>query len=227
LRSYRPGTSLCFIIREPKQREIFAADFRDRIVHHLLFQYLNPVFDRLFIYDAYSCRTGKGTGLGIRRVQEFLRSCSDNYRKPCWVLKLDIQGYFMAMNKERLYRLVMEQVQRREALKARAGLIEFLLHAIVFQDQTADCRIKGSRADWDGLPRDKSLFHTEPGCGFPIGNLTSQLFSNIYLNALDHFMKRQMKCRYYGRYVDDLVVIHPNKDFLQALIPRVRDFLTS
>jgi len=88
-----------------------------------------------------------------------------------------------------------------------------------------NCRVLGDRREWNLLPKEKSLFHSKPGCGLPIGNLSSQLFSNIYLGALDDFMKRELKCRHYGRYVDDMYVVASTKGELYGIVPKVRDFL--
>ena len=96
---YEPGQSVCFISFKPVQREIFAASFRDRVVHHLIYSYISPIFERYFISDAYSCRTGKGTSYGIKRLDHFIRSCSRNYHQDCYILKLDISGYFMFMDR--------------------------------------------------------------------------------------------------------------------------------
>ena len=96
-RSYTPRPGICFIVDKPVKREIFDADFRDRLVHHYIFNQLSPLFEKRFIYDTYSCRIGKGTSCGIKRVMKFVRSCSDNYRSDCYILKLDISGYFMSI----------------------------------------------------------------------------------------------------------------------------------
>ena len=90
---------------------------------------------------------------------------------------------------------------------------------------TKHCFIKGSRHNWRNLPPDKSLFYSASGCGLPIGNLTSQIFANVYLNALDHFVKYDLGMRYYGRYVDDFALAHPSHEHLKALIPRIAYFL--
>jgi len=100
---YQPGPSVCFIVDKPVKREIFAASFRDRIVHHLIYNNINPIFERKFINDSYSCRIGKGTSYGIKRLSHFIRSCSENYKKDCYVLKLDLKGYFMSINKKILH----------------------------------------------------------------------------------------------------------------------------
>jgi RNA-directed DNA polymerase len=90
---YQPGKSIAFIVNKPVKREIFAADFRDRIVHHLVINKLNPLFEKAFIYDSYACRAGKGTHLGVQRVDRFIRQCSQNYTQDCYVLELDIKGF--------------------------------------------------------------------------------------------------------------------------------------
>ena len=167
-RTYTPGRSICFIIHDPVQREIFAASFRDRIIHHYLYNKLEPVFEPVFIYDSYSCRKGKGTLFGIERLEHHIRSCSENHHKECWVLKLDIKGYFMAIDRGILYGLIMHRLNR---LVSEGRLpdgfdidtIQFLLHKVVFLDPTKGCHIKGSLSDWRGLPDSKSLFNALPG----------------------------------------------------------------
>ncbi len=102
-----------------------------------------------------------------------------------------------------------------------------MIGRIVFYDPTKNCRINGKREDWVGLPKSKSLFFAKKNCGLPIGNLTSQLFGNIYLNDFDHFLKCKLGCKHYGRYVDDIVIIHQDKIFLKAVIVKVKDYLFS
>ncbi|MEI6463042.1 MAG: reverse transcriptase domain-containing protein, partial [bacterium] len=188
-RKYKIGQSICFIVYKPVQREIFAADFRDRVVHHLIFNYINPIFDEHFIKDSYSCRKGKGTSEGIKRVNHFIRSCSKNYQKDTWILKLDIQGYFMAMDRSILYRKIEERLRAFKNLDFDVDLILYLIYEVIFNDPTKHCHMKGSSKDWDGLPKSKSLFFSQKDKGFPIGNLTSQLFGNIYLDELDHSIR--------------------------------------
>lgn len=220
---YHPGRSMCFIIHDPVQREVFAASFRDRVVHHLIFSYLNPLFEPLFIEDSYSCRAGKGTHYGVQRMMEKMRKCrQDNLGSPVYVLKLDIQGYFMNINRQRLYEKIIAVVAEA---KIDYGLVDYLLKEIIFNDPTRGCRMKGCRSDWNGLPPSKSLFNSPLGCGLPIGNLTSQLFSNAYLSALDDFVTKELKIEHYGRYVDDFYLIDSSKDRLLDVIPKIRNFL--
>lgn len=235
-RTYRVGTSVCFITNVPVKREVFAAHFRDRVIHHLVYNYLSPLFERVFITDSYSCRVGKGTLYGIERCEHHLRSCSDNWKRTCYVLKLDIRGYFMHINRAKLYGQIMELLEKYACRRNPEGkcwkdvldydLLEYLIREIVFNDPTLNCEMRGSRKEWEGLPPDKSLFHVAKGCGLPIGNLTSQLFSNVYLNALDQYIKRTLGEKYYGRYVDDFFILSADKNHLLSLLAPIRDFLT-
>ena len=111
--------------------------------------------------------------------------------------------------------------------KIDMDFVKYLTEVIVLQNPIDNCRMKGNRSDWDGLPKDKSLFHSPQGCGLPIGNLTSQLFSNVYLNVLDQFMKRELKCKHYGRYVDDFYVVSADKEWLLDIVPKVKEALSS
>lgn len=236
-RTYKVARSTCFIITKPVKREIFAAQFADRVVHHLIFDYIAPLFERVFIEDSYSCRKGKGTLYGVRRIHKHIRSCTENFTKDAYILKLDIQGYFMNINRSRLYDRVIEVLQKMAPRrvyptgeltwqqKLDYDLLEYLLGEVIFADPTIDCIVKGSTRDWNGLPANKSLFGTPADCGLPIGNLTSQLFSNVYLSAFDDYCKRELGLCYYGRYVDDFVVVHRDKKFLESLIPLMDCFL--
>ena len=105
------------------------------------------------------------------------------------------------------------------------ALISELCRVIVMNRSEENCVIKGKRSDWDGLPRDKSLFYSPAHCGLPIGNLSSQVFANFYLNTFDHFVKHFLGVKFYGRYVDDCVFVHPDRAYLVSLLPVLRGFL--
>lgn len=221
---YKPGKSIAFIVNKPVKREIFAADFRDRVVHHLVINKLNPLFDKIFIHDSYACRVGKGTHFGIKRVDRFIRQCSHNYTKDCYVLKLDIKGFFMHINKNLLLAELKRFIEQKYQQTDKPLLLE-LCQKIIKYDPTKHCIIKGKRRDWQGLPPDKSLFHSAPFCGLPIGNLTSQIFANFYMNPFDHFIKHDCGIRYYGRYVDDFILVHQDNAYLKSVIPIIKTFL--
>ncbi|MFY9308763.1 MAG: reverse transcriptase domain-containing protein [Bacteroidia bacterium] len=233
--SYTPGRSIAFIVEKPVKREIFAADFRDRVVHHLIINKLNPLFEKQFIYDSYSCRVNKGTHFGIKRVTRFIRQCSQNYQLPCYILKLDIEGFFMHIDKEILFTALHSFINEKYTHPDKELILE-LCKKIIFNDPTKNCFIKGKKSDWNNLPSAKSLFNSPVNCGLPIGNLTSQIFANFYLDGFDHYIKnnlsvassRQRDCGdriMYGRYVDDFVIVHNDKEYLKSLIPNIQYFL--
>lgn len=222
--SYQPGKSIAFIVHKPVQREIFAADFRDRVVHHLIINKLNPLFEKEFIQDSYACRVGKGTHHGISRANKFIRQCSKNYKEDCYVLKLDIEGFFMHINKEILFTRLQKFIEVKYKQYDKELVLE-ICHKIIFNSPTENCIIKGAAKNWEGLPKNKSLFQSPPNSGLPIGNLTSQIFANFYMSTFDHFIKKELGIRYYGRYVDDFIIVHPNKEYLKSLIPVISNYL--
>ena len=237
-RTYKPQPSDCFIITDPKKREVFAAHFRDRIVHHLYFNYTHEMFERTFIEDSYSCIKGRGTHYGIARLRQHIMKESQNYKYPCFVLKMDIRGYFMNIDRAKLLAICLKSLEKMSGHRVGKLLktcwtdyvdmdfVRYLTNEIVMLNPTKGCRIIGPRSDWGGLPHDKSLFHSPKGCGLPIGNLTSQLFSNVYLNEFDQFMKQKLHCKHYGRYVDDFFVVSCDEDWLESLVPEITEFLS-
>jgi hypothetical protein len=238
--TYTIGPALAFVIEHPVKREVFAAGFRDRVVHHLLMKRLIPLFEREFIHDSYACRPGKGTLFGVRRVQGFIAKCSKGYTSGCYILKCDIAGFFMNIDRRTLWRMLEEFIRPRE-MEDKALVLK-LTEQIIMHDPTVDCCINGSVNRWRGIPENKSLFGTNgramPGSGarqlsiafpavkgLPIGNLSSQWFGNFYLNRLDHYVKSKLGVRYYGRYVDDFIIVHEDKERLKGLIPQLEAFL--
>jgi len=219
-RTYKPRPSIAFIIHKPVMREIFAADFSDRVIHHLIYRCIYPIIDRKLIHDTYSCRVGKGTLFGINRAKKFIRSCSQNYSKDAYVLKIDIEAYFMNMQHGLIYEKVLRLLpnDKTDFLGISRETLLYLLRQTIFNTVTKNCRIKGNRGDWNGLPSSKSLFHYPDDTGLPIGNLTSQVFGNVYLNDFDHFVKKILRIKYYGRYVDDMFFVHEDRDFLTKMI---------
>lgn len=222
-RRYKPGPCKSFIIHDPKMREILAALFRDRVVHHLLYNYIYKFLELQFIRDSYSCIKGRGTHDGIFRLQEKIRQVSCNYSRPCYILKLDIEGYFMHIDRSKLLSLCKQMLVFYKD-KMDFSLVEYLLEIIITTNPLERCIRVGAPSEWDGLPDKKSLFKSPPGKGLPIGNLTSQLFSNVYMDMFDKFMYSVSDAQY-GRYVDDAYVVSSNKAFLRRIIPLAKVFL--
>ena len=216
-RTYVPSRSVCFFVKKPKLREIFAADFRDRVVHHVLVDHLERIWEPIFIHDSYACRRGKGVHAGVERLRQFIRQVTRNGTQPAWYLQLDIHNYFMSIDKQILFDLLAPKVSDEDAL--------WLTRVLVFHDCIQDFVIKGDASLLDKIPPHKTLFHAPKGKGLPIGNLNSQFFANVYLNGLDQFVKHTLKCRHYLRYCDDFVLLSDSREQLADWRERIADFL--
>lgn len=213
---------MAFVVFDPMVREIFAAPFRDRVVHHFLYNMQAEWWDRRFIYDSYSCRVGKGTLFGIKRAQHFMRVASANYTRRAYVVQLDIQGYFMSLPRRKLFERICWGLERQFEKYLDDGMgyqiykiCQYLWRMVLFDDPVVMARKRGARGNWDPaiLPPRKSLFMQPPGRGIVIGNLTSQLVSNIYLDQLDRFVKFTLGYPNYGRYVDDFFIMVPEESY--------------
>ncbi len=227
---YMPGRGTAFVVRRPVVREVFSAPFRDRVVHHLLFDLVYPWWDRHLIFDDYACRVGKGTLVGIRRLQKRMMQASLNGERQAWVLKLDVLGYFRSPPREKLYERVEWGLRKQYANDMDGyeyGVCRQLWEKVIFDEPTRGVRTQGWREDWRQVPRSKSLFYAKPGCGMVLGNLTSQLLSNIYLDMLDRYVVYELGFRHYGRYVDDFYLVAEDRRELVAAIPKIDQYLKS
>jgi RNA-directed DNA polymerase len=216
-RSYRPSPSICFVLEKPKLREVFAATFRDRVVHHVLIEHLSAIYERTFIHDSYACRIGKGTHAAIDRLQKFCRSVTLNNTRRAYYMQLDVRSFFVEINKEILQELVIRRTRDEHML--------WLSDVIIWNDCTDDCDVTRGGDLLERVPAHKTLFKAPRHKGLPIGNLTSQFFANLYLNELDQFIKRDLKVRHYIRYMDDLVLLSERKDQLQGWMSAIQEFL--
>ena len=218
MRQYHPSPGTAFIVDDPTIREIFAAPFRDRVIHHLLYNLNADWWDRRMCYDSSSCRIGKGTLFATRRLERHIQSITDNYSKEAYAIGLDIKGYFMSLPRKGLFERVCWGLERQFPNKGVFyEICRFLWKEIIFDDPTIGVTRRGSRKDWDKLPISKTLFGQEPGRGIVIGNLSSQLLSNIYLDVLDQFIVGELGYKHYGRYVDDFFILVTPEQLPQAL----------
>ncbi len=211
-RRYRLKPSQCFVIKYPVRREVFCASFRDRVVQHFVYNELNPVIEKLLIRDTASCRLEKGTDYAIHRVQTFLRREMENYKKTdgVYIAKFDLSGFFMSIDRKALLKKILWVVDNRYKGKYKA-VLHYLLPIIILSDVSKNAIRLSPLKEWESLPSHKSLFGNDKG--LPIGNITSQLFANYYLNDIDHMIKSRHKS--YARYVDDMVVIDRSKAELE------------
>ncbi|OGI83919.1 hypothetical protein A2997_01910 [Candidatus Nomurabacteria bacterium RIFCSPLOWO2_01_FULL_36_10b] len=194
-RTYRHGTYHAFNISDPKPRNIHKATVRDRLLHHLVHAELYPYFDRQFIHDSYSCRIGKGTHKAMERFIDFGNTVSKNDTGGCWVLKCDIRKFFANIDHTILKDILARHIKDQNLLQLLGGIIDSF--------STTDRIV----------------------VGLPLGNLTSQLLVNVYMNEFDNFMKRVLKVKYYIRYADDFVIFHRDSNYLKDLIPKISEFL--
>lgn len=221
-RTYEIGESITFIVTRPKWREVFAASFRDRVVHHYIIRRLEPLFEQTFIDDTYNCRKGKGTLYGAHRVHEMIRECSEDYTRDCYVAKFDMQGFFMSIHKPTLWGMLEDFIMRNYFGEDK-DLLLWLTKKVVTHCPTKRCRRQSRSWMWAQIPPDKSLFTTGDDYGLPIGNITSQMFANFYLTGFDRVMSGMFD--HYGRYVDDFVVVDRDKQKILRAISAMRDYL--
>ena len=214
---YEIGKSICFIVTEPKPREVWAGAFRDRIVHHLIYSAIKDRFICRFINDTYSCIPGRGTLKGAKQAKIYAKNITRNYSQKAYFLKADIGNFFNSIDKEILYNEICKYVFEPWLLK--------LIEKVLFHDPKNNVYMKSPPWLYNLLPKYKSLFNTDPKKGLPIGNLTSQFFSNIYLNPLDQFIKHQLHIKYYCRYVDDMLLMHKDAGYLNYAYSQINKFL--
>ncbi len=227
-RRYHPLRSETFIVFDPVIREIFAASFRDRIVHHLIINICISWWNQYFVRDSYSCRVGKGTDYGVRRAAHHIGVQTKGYTKRAYFVKMDIKGFFMSMPREMLFDLAIRGAHQQFHKFGPLGrLLAYLWREVIMDEPLEQVKVRGKIKNWDDLPRDKSLFFQNAGRGIVIGNLTSQLLSNIFLDALDKFIIYQLGYHHYGRYVDDfyIVVTEDEVSQLERDIERIRSYL--
>lgn len=222
---YRPGRSICFVVTEPCAREIFAADFRDRVVHHLFVNELIAKAEKMFIFDSYACRKNKGTHKAVKRLSDFIKLETNNYKKGAWFMKMDIQNFFMSIDRQTLYMAALELIDKHKETDNWKADIAELAGIIIFHDPKSNYIRKGNPALSALVPTYKSLLNQPADKGLPIGNYSSQFFANLYMNKLDHYIKRRLKCKFYIRYVDDLVLLSRSNEKLKENRDKINLFL--
>lgn len=204
-KQYQHGPYEAFMIADPKPRHIHKACVRDRVLHHAVYRVLYPFFDRTFVAGSYSCREDKGTHLALRRFATLGRRVGRNTTRTCWVLKCDIKKFFASIDQNILLYILSLYIPDPD--------VRWLLGRIIGSFN--------STAPGPTSPRLRG-----GAKGLPLGNLTSQLLVNIYMNEFDQYVKHQLKARYYIRYADDFVFLSEDRSWLEALVPKVDDFLT-
>lgn len=206
--SYHPGKSICFVITRPKPREVWAAEFRDRIVHHLLYERISPAFYASFIADSCACIPGRGTLYGAKRLEAKIRSVTQNWNKRAFYLKMDLANFFVSIDKNIVRQLLAKRIPDPWWMR--------LADQVLFHDPRENYEYRGDVDMIDRVPAHKRLVNQSAQFGLPIGNLSSQFFANVLLDALDQHIKHQLRCRHYIRYVDDFILLHEDPQWLNA-----------
>lgn len=198
--TYQVGRYREFYVYHPKKRLIMALPFRDRVVQWAIYQVIEPYFERQFIKDSYACRKGKGVHAAAKRVQYWLRRM-DRQKGRTYYLQMDMSKYFYRINHDILLSIIARTIKDKAVLR--------LLEKIIKSEDTKF-----------GIPLGDHFYEQErvDGVGMPIGNLTSQLFANVYLNEMDQYAKHDMRVRHYIRYMDDIVILHKDKSILKDIL---------
>lgn len=208
--TYKVGRYNIFYVYEPKKRMIMSLQFKDRVAQHAIYTQLNPYFEKQFIFDSYACRVGKGTHRAVNRLHNWMKQ-TDRKPQKWYYLKLDISKYFYRVDHEILIDILKRKIADEELLD--------LLSIIINCEDTHFGLPLG--ADVGNVAYDELLGEV----GLPIGNLTSQMFANLYLNELDQFCKHKLKLKYYIRYMDDIIILHHDKKFLERVKQEIAAFL--
>ena len=219
-RTYQPGKSICFVVTRPRYREVFAASFEDRIVHHYIALRLEPLFELVFSPRTFNCRKGKGQLYGVKMLEADIKEASNNYTTDCYIMKLDLQGFFMSIDKSMLARMIDKFIVKYYKGNDIDDL-RYLCQVVVLHCPEKNCERHSPREMWGHLPANKSLFTNGEGKGVAIGNLFAQLFANFLLNELDWYIE-ELGIKYHGRYVDDFYCIHKDKQVLLSAVPKIR-----
>jgi len=180
-------------------RLIHKATVVDRVVHHIVSKQLEPIFEPIFIAHSYSCRRNKGTHKGVIALQKMALIVSRNDSRNCWALKCDVKKFFASINHRILLGILSKRIKDEDFMDLLKRIIDSFC-----SDRTIDIKNKK---------------------GIPIGNLTSQFFSNIYLNEFDQFIKHELKVKYYLRYADDFVLLSENREYLEDILRTIEKFL--
>ena len=197
--TWRPDGHMCFVVMNPKPREVWASKFADRVVHHLAYNRLRPRFEPHWIATTFACINDRGTTGASDWAEKAARKVTRGWSKKAFVLQIDIRNFFPSINRSYLHDLLMPACHE--------PWVRHLVNEVVNVDVRDNAHFPGNAALIEQIPAHKSLWNAQPGFGLPIGNLTSQFGANVYLSAMDQRIVRSGFARHYGRYVDDIVLM--------------------
>lgn len=223
-RTYKPKPSNCYVITDPALREIYAAQFSDRIVQHFYMKEVEELLESELVDGCTSCRKGKGTDYALKLLNKYLKDTSYKGKKNCYFLKIDLSGYFMSIDRKQISDKFSDLIIRKYKGKHKELLL--YLTPVIFQNNPAqNCIFKGIEQLREKVP-DRRKMDINSNFGMAIGNLTAQAGSNLNLNNFDNYVVKELGLKQYVRYVDDIVIITDNKKKLIDCLPFIIDELS-
>jgi hypothetical protein len=216
--TYEIGASLCFVVKKPRTREIWAASFRDRVVHHIIYNRLHEEFNRSFVDDSCACIPNRGTAYGIKRLEKHIRSFTNNWNEDYYYLKCDLSNFFVSIDKSILWSLLEKKL-------TKGSWVTEMTKMVLFHDPRDDVVFNSSVWEMEEVPERKRLLLAPPNKGLPIGNLTSQFFANVLLDYLDKHIKHKLKVSKYIRYVDDFIILGKDVEYLKNIHKEIQPVL--
>jgi retron-type reverse transcriptase len=204
-KTYKVGRYNEFFVYDPKKRLIMSLPFKDRVVQWAIYRQLNPLLDKRYISTSYGCRNGGGSHRAVAKLKQYIRAQPGT----AYILKMDISKYFYRINHDVLMGILGRIIKDEDLL--------WLLETIIRSDHNFGIEVD----DWNYTGERLS------NVGMPIGNLSSQMFANLYLNGADHFAKEVLGCRHYIRYMDDVVIVDTDKQRLWEVLHAMDDYFTN
>jgi len=206
--TWKPAGHMCFVVKNPKAREVWASNFADRVVHHICYHRLRPRFEPYWIATTFACIKERGTSAASQWAERAARRVTQGWSQPAWLLQVDIKNFFPRIHRQTLHDMLAPRIYE--------PWLTHLVNEIINVDVTRDAHFPGDPTLLRLIPKHKSLWHADPGRGLPIGNLTSQFGANVYLDRMDQRIARSGVVKHYGRYVDDLVLMDPDIEKLRV-----------
>lgn len=228
-KTYTPSKGKCFWVTAPKNREIWASAFRDRIVHHMIVEPLEKIQEPQFINQSYACRKGKGPFSALKELQKQVRRISQGGQKIVYALQLDLRSFFVSIDRNILHKKFLKTSYK--PIKDDQANYPYDLQFLINQNFSHDLRLYYNQSTFkpdsvsDTEYRNKSWLFKRKDQGIPIGNLTSQFGANLYLNDLDHYIQRHLKPKGFLRYMDDLLLLDTDPEALRPLEIVIQNYL--
>lgn len=218
-RTYVPKKSNCYVITDPALREIYAAQFSDRIVQHFYMKEIEDILDNELIDGCCSCRKDRGTDYALKLLKKYLIEISNRGKKDCFFLKIDLSGYFMSIDRKQISNKFLKLIENKYKGKHKELLL--YLTPIIFENNPAlNCRYMCNEKMREKVPNRRKMDATTE-YGMAIGNLTAQASSNLNLCDFDKYVIEELNLKAYARYVDDIVIISDSKRKLVDALPKI------